>query len=121
MADVIKMAEDLGKEIAKDAATKRYIALQNELNADPQAQKLLEEYEQQAHRMAGLEAQGQPIEPEDKHKLSRLQADLSGNASVKKFMAAQVEYANPMRKVKQAVMGQGFPAEKGQSGPQVAQ
>jgi len=36
-------------------------------------------------------------------------------------MAAQVEYANLMRKVNQAVMGQVFPAEKGQSGPQVAQ
>ena len=110
MADIMKLADDLGQELANHPATRQFIAVQKELSGDGEAQKLLNQYDEQARKMGQLEAQGKPIEPNDKHALTDLQTKLSANPMVKKFMGAQVQYADLLRKVNQRVMKQLGPA-----------
>jgi len=104
MDEMIELAEQLGEKLAAQGVTQRFVALQKSLSADTEAQKLMTEFQQQAGRMAQLESRGDPVEPADKHKLDELQSTLSGNATVKEFLAAQMAYMDIMRKINQAIM-----------------
>ncbi len=104
MADMMKLAEQLGDELAEHVDTKKFVAAQKKLADNEQAQEILNAYEEQAKKMQELEQQNKPIEPEDKHKLTDLQAKLHSEDAVKAFFSAQVNYADILRKVNEKVM-----------------
>jgi len=106
MDQMIKLAEELGKKLAAQPATRRFLARQNALSGDQDAQKLVEQFQKQAQKIADLEGRGSPVEPTDKNKLSELQSQLAGNATVKEFLAAQVEYVDMMKNINQAIAKQ---------------
>lgn len=112
MDNVIKLADELGKKLADQPATQIFLKRQKALAGDKDAQELLDHFQEQAQKIAGLEAQGTPIEPADKQELSRLQGQLSASPTVKDFMTAQVAYMDMMRKINQAIMNQLAPAEE---------
>ncbi len=111
MADMMKLAEDLGKELANQPATKKFMELQQQLSKDEDAQELLNEYEQQAQKMSQAQSQGEAIEPQDKQKLSDMQNKLSGNEVVKNFLSARVEYADMLRKINETITAQLAPEQ----------
>jgi len=100
---ITELAERLGKAIADSPATAKLRAARQELHKDAEATRLLEEYRKQIEKIAQLQQDGKPIEPEDKHKMDDLRGKLMSNATFKTFTAAQVDYVDLMRQVNQAI------------------
>ncbi len=106
MEKILELAKQLGQEIASTLIAQQYFDASKKLDEDKDAQDLIKQYEQQAQQLAMKERQAQPIEPQEKQKLSDLQTKIAENPTIKQWMQAQVEYVNLLRKVNEAVMAQ---------------
>ena len=96
-------AAELGKLIAASPAGVALLKTRRELQADEQAHKMLEAYQEQMQRIAQLEKDGKPIEPEDKHKLVQLQQNVASHATLKLWIKTQADFSQLMREVNQAI------------------
>ena len=101
--DIIAKAVELGRLIADCPAGKAVVKARGELEADEQAGKLMQGYQQQAQKIAELEAQGKPIEPEDKRALADYQQQVASQPSLKVWMKVQADFSQLMGKVNQAI------------------
>ena len=106
MTASIELARRLGKAIADSPQGAAFRAARQELNAQPDVQKTLQDYQQQAEKIGQLEAEQKPVEVVDKHRLQELNDNLVASEVFKKFTAAQVEYVDLMRKVNQALQAE---------------
>ena len=103
MQEIIELAEKLGTAIA---ASPRYAALteaRNKLRAVPQASHLLRDFQEQAHKIARLEAETKPVEVADKHRLEALQQEIAGNDALKELMRVQADFSELMTRVNHAM------------------
>jgi len=107
MDEILKLARQLGKLIAEHPRGKAFRQAQATLTEDKSAQKLLSEYNEQVQRMQAKEAQQQPIEPEDKRKLSEAQQQLAANESIAGFVKVQADYVEIMQQVSTAMENPG--------------
>ncbi len=103
MAAIIELAERLGKAISDSPQAAALRTARDEMGKQPELDQLLKDFRIQNEKVAGLEAEGKPIEVDDKHKLQELHDKLIASDVFKKFTAAQVEYVDLMRKVNQAM------------------
>ena len=103
MDEILKLAEQLGEAIASDARYKASLEIQEKLEQDEAARKLLGEYNEQQIKIAELERDTKPVEPEDKHKLEDLRTQVTSNELIKQLSAARFEFANLMRQVDEAI------------------
>ncbi len=116
--EILKAATDLGKLIASHEAAKKVEGAIGKLQADVEAQRLLNDFNRAVQAVSEKEAQGKPIEVADKHKLQELQNKVVKNAVLRDFQLAQMDYLDLMRKVDEAMSGQpGGAAGGGGSGP----
>ncbi len=99
MQAILALTERLGKAIAESPQAQKLIEARNALDNDPDLQDLLANYHQQAQKIQQAEQSNQPVEVDDKHKLSELQTKLAASDEFKAFSAAQVNYIDLMRKV----------------------
>jgi len=97
------MATRLGKALAESPQTKALIEAHKRLSEDPTTSGLVQAFQEQAVKIARMEQSRQPIGPEDKHKLQQLNDQLVASESYKKFLDAQVNYADLMRKTNLAI------------------
>ena len=102
-AKIIQLAETLGKTLAERPETIRLHETRQALQDDSDTSELLKQYQQQVETVAQMERDQKPIEVDDKHKLQDLEDRLLGSELFKKFTAAQVDYADLMLKVNQAI------------------
>ncbi len=100
---IVAEAGKLGKLIADTAASKAFLQTRQTVEADKQANKLVEDYQQQMQKIAQLENSAKPIEPEDKHKLTELQQKVASNETLKCWMKAQADFSELMAKVNKAI------------------
>jgi len=103
VTDCIELATRLGKAIADSPQAAALRAARDVLNARPEIAAMLQDYHQQAEKVAKLEEEQQPVEVEDKHKLQSLNDQLVSSDAFKQFQAAQVDYVDLMRKVDEAL------------------
>ena len=103
MADVLVLAERLGKELAQDQRTSNLKDAQKALEEDKEAQELMAEYQKQAVKMAELERDGKVIEVADKHAWAAAQEKISLNETLKELTRRQMDFVDMMRKVKEAI------------------
>ena len=103
MTDIIQLAERLGKAISESPQAAALRTARDEMGAQPEIDQLLNDFRIQNEKVAALEAEGKPVEVDDKHKLQELHDKLIASDVFKKFTAAQVEYVDLMRKVNQAM------------------
>lgn len=103
MADLLVLAERLGKELAQDARTDGLKEAQKALQDDKEAQELMAEYQKQATKMAQLEREGKVIEVADKQAFSAAQENISLNATLKELTRRQMDFVDMMRQVKEAI------------------
>ena len=103
MEEITQMAERLGKAIAGSPQAAALREAREALSTEKDTTQMLEEYRRQAHKIAELEADQKPVEPEDKQRLDELHEKLIATESFKKLTAAQVEYVDVMRKVNDAL------------------
>jgi len=103
MADIIELADQLGKAIADTPAAQDYRRTREHMNAQPDTMKLLQDFMAQSDKMMKATRDNQPIEVDDKHKLNELHQSLVSQEAYKAFSAAQVEYFDLMRKVNEKI------------------
>jgi cell fate (sporulation/competence/biofilm development) regulator YlbF (YheA/YmcA/DUF963 family) len=108
----IALAEKLGKALAdSEPATKVHHA-KEAIRQDSELTETLRDFESAAHKVRQLSAENKPIEPADKQKLEQLHSVLIASDAFKKLTAAQVEYAELMRKINETINGQLAEIEK---------
>ena len=103
MDDITQLAQKLGAAIGQSAQAVNLRNARNQLDAQPEVKKLMEDLRRQSEKVAALEGQNKPVEVEDKHRLQEINDKLVANEVFKKHMAAQVEYVDLMRKVNVAI------------------
>ena len=99
MEKILELAQQLGEAMAEHSVGKKYLAVKSQLDADPAARQLIQDYEQAAMTIGQKEQQGRPIEPEDKRKLADIQTKIAANTTIKLWMQTQMEYLNLLRQV----------------------
>jgi cell fate (sporulation/competence/biofilm development) regulator YlbF (YheA/YmcA/DUF963 family) len=106
MQDIIDLAERLGRTIAQSPQSVHLREARTAMEKEGDLVKTLNDYHAQADKIAQLEQTQKPVEVEDKRRLQDLHDRLVGSATFKKFMAAQVEYLDMMRKVNETLRKQ---------------
>ncbi len=100
---IIELAGRLGKAIADSPAATELNATRKAIEEHPEISKLYREFHDQSLKVGKLESEEKPVEVADKHKLLELREKLIASAEFKKYTAAQVEYADLMRQVSDAM------------------
>ena len=100
---IIELAGRLRKAIADSPAASELNATRKAIEEHPEISKLYREFHDQSLKVAKLESEEKPVEVADKHKLRELREKLIATEEFKKYTAAQVEYADLMRQVSEAI------------------
>lgn len=111
MSAITELASRLGKTIEGSPEAAALRDAREALNAQPEVARILKDFQAQSDRVRQFEADGKPIEVDDKHKLQDLQDKLIASEVFKKFTAAQVDYIDLMRQVNQAIQAELAPTE----------
>ncbi len=104
--DITQLAEQLGKAISDSPQAGALREARKSLTGESDLAQLMRDYQSQVAKVAQLEQENKPVEVADKHSLQELQQKLVASATFKAFNEAQVEYADLMRRVNQAVQRQ---------------
>jgi cell fate (sporulation/competence/biofilm development) regulator YlbF (YheA/YmcA/DUF963 family) len=99
VADILSLASQLGQAIAEAPQAKALRAARQAMHAQKETLQLLSDYQKQIEKVAALEQDGKPVEPDDKRTLKALESRLLSRPDFKAFTAAQVEYVELMRQV----------------------
>jgi cell fate (sporulation/competence/biofilm development) regulator YlbF (YheA/YmcA/DUF963 family) len=103
--EILKAAEDLGKLISTHETAKKFDDAVRKLQADVEAQRVLNDYNRQLQKLGEKEAAGKPVEVDDKRQLEKLQAAVIRNPLLRQFQIAQMDYLDLMRRVDEAMAG----------------
>ena len=100
---IIAKAGELGKLIADSPSGKALLKARQELQSDEQAHKILESYQKELQKIAELEENGKPVEPEDKRMLVELQQKVASHSTLKVWMKTQADFTQLMHEVNLAI------------------
>lgn len=109
---ILEAADQLGKLIADHEATRKLDGLLKQLDADTDAQRLMNDLNRHRQTLAEKQAEAKPIEVEDKRKLEQLQQDVAAHAVLRDLQMAQMDYVDLMRKVDERLGAAGQPGVK---------
>ena len=121
MKEIIQLAGRLGALIAGHERFLRLRRVENAVQADAEAREALDKLEQQRQKVAELEANLKPVEPEDKRELERLAGAVRSCGKLQELLRAQADYLELMRKVNEAIrahLGVENAGASSRSGPQ---
>jgi cell fate (sporulation/competence/biofilm development) regulator YlbF (YheA/YmcA/DUF963 family) len=104
--DLFEAAAKLGDLIAAHPAVARYKDAQKSVSADPEAGRLLGEYEKEMMALVRQEQQGMPISDAQQQKLVALQGRISSNIRIKALNLAEMDFYDMLRKVNQTMLRQ---------------
>ena len=108
---IIALAQQLGEAIADSPQAKNMLAAREAVEGESGTPELLQQFQQHSMKLAQLESENKPLEVADKQKLQALHEKLVASPAFKKLSSAQVEYADLMRRVSEAIQGRAFGAE----------
>jgi cell fate (sporulation/competence/biofilm development) regulator YlbF (YheA/YmcA/DUF963 family) len=114
--EVLAAAQKTGELLAEHPTYQKLEALEKRLQEDTEAQRLLSQYERHAESLAQKQANGQPIEVEDKRKLQQLQQQLAMHPLLGELQMAQMDFLDLSGKVRQAIFGGEGDSASTQSG-----
>jgi cell fate (sporulation/competence/biofilm development) regulator YlbF (YheA/YmcA/DUF963 family) len=103
MDPIIDLAAKLGKAIGQSQQALALRAAREEMHKQPELEKLLQQYQEQAQKIGQMEDENKPIEVEDKRRLQELHDKLVASEVFKKFTSVQVDYVDLMRQVNEAL------------------
>ncbi|MBV8780395.1 MAG: YlbF family regulator [Phycisphaerae bacterium] len=112
---ILSEAEKLGQLVAQHPAVAKYKAAQKTVADDPDAGRLLSEFDRQLETLARQEQSGMPVSDAQRSQLESIQSRIVSNIKVKALNLAQVEFIDLLRKVTQTIQrpladGQAQPA-----------
>ncbi len=105
--EVLTKAHELGKLLAEHDAARKLGDAVSALQDNTEAQRALNDFNRFVQTIAEKQANNQPIEVEEKRKLESLQNAVIRNRLLSKLQMAQMDYADLMRKVDEAIAGEG--------------
>lgn len=106
MADyqgLVEQARKLGSVIAEHPRVRAFLAAQKGVHDDREAMRLLNDYQSTSDRVQMLEAEGKPIEAEDKRKLAECERGMASVPALKSLMRAQADYIEMMNAINDAM------------------
>ena len=103
MDRLIALAGRLGKAIRDTERFSRLRQAEEALEADEEARKALSEAEALQRQIAEREAEGKPVEPEEKHRLADLQSAVHASQTLQGLARAQADYMELMNEVNGAI------------------
>jgi cell fate (sporulation/competence/biofilm development) regulator YlbF (YheA/YmcA/DUF963 family) len=98
---ILDAAEKLGQLIKDHPAVERFKAAQKSVSDDPEAGRLLQEFDRQLETLGRQEQSGRPVTDAQRMQLESLQAKIVSHLKIKNLNLAQVEFVDLLRKVSQ--------------------
>jgi cell fate (sporulation/competence/biofilm development) regulator YlbF (YheA/YmcA/DUF963 family) len=98
---ILQEAEKLGQLLKQHPIIERYKAAQKAIAEDPDAARLLADFEKQLEALGRQEQQGRPVTDAQRMQLESLQAKIVSHIKIKAFNLAQVEFVDLLRKISQ--------------------
>lgn len=102
--EIESQAKELGELIGQTDAAKQMREVEQAVEKDADTQRLVGEFNQLIQTLSQKQAQGQPIEPEDKKKLEQAQTALATNIQVQRLQKAQMDYMDLLRTANTAMI-----------------
>jgi cell fate (sporulation/competence/biofilm development) regulator YlbF (YheA/YmcA/DUF963 family) len=100
---ILDAAEKLSKLVADHPAVARYKSAQKSVSDDPEAGRLLADFDRQIETLARQEQQGVPVSEAQRGALETLQSRIVSHIKIKNLNMAQVEFIDLLRKVNQTI------------------
>jgi cell fate (sporulation/competence/biofilm development) regulator YlbF (YheA/YmcA/DUF963 family) len=100
---IIAEAEKLGQLVAQHPAIARYKQAQKAVADDPEAGRLLADFDRQLETLGRQEQSGMPVTDAQRMGLESLQGRIISHIKIKALNMAQVEFVDLLRKVTQTI------------------
>ncbi len=100
---IMDAAEKLSQLVADHPAVTRYKSAQKSVSDDPEAGRMLAEFDRQIETLARQEQQGLPVSDTQRAALETLQSRIISHIKIKNLNMAQVEFIDLLRKVNQTI------------------
>ena len=96
-------AEKLGKLVAQHPAIERYKSAQKSVAEDPDASRLLADFERTLAKLDQQAQAGMPVTDAQRDQLEALQSRIVSHIKVKALNLAQVDFVDLLRKITQTI------------------
>ncbi len=103
MEETLEIASELGVAIANHNRYKMFREAEEQLKKDSVAKEISEKLEKQSKKIYELEKNKKPVEVEDKKELQQLKEQVASNQSIQKFLKAQTDYVEFMKKINERI------------------
>ena len=120
---IMQEAEKLGQLVAQHPAVARYKQAQKAVAEDPEAGRLLADFDRQLETLGRQEQSGMPVTDAQRMGLESLQSRIISHIKIKALNMAQVEFVDLLRKVTQTIqrpLAEQPAGGGGPGGPRVA-
>ena len=123
---IMDEAGKLGDLAAQHPAVARYKDARKAVEQDPEANRLLAEFDRQIEALARQQQSGLPVTDAQQQSLEALQSRLVSHLKIKALNMAQVEFIDLLRRITQTIQarlnlqeGGAAPAPSGGGGPRL--
>lgn len=100
---IMDAAEKLGQMVIQHPAIARYRQAQKAVSDDPEATRLLGDFERQLESLARQEGTGMAVTDAQRQQLEALQSRIMSHLKIKNLNMAQVEFVDLLRKINQTI------------------
>jgi cell fate (sporulation/competence/biofilm development) regulator YlbF (YheA/YmcA/DUF963 family) len=100
---ILDAAEKLSQLVAEHPAVAKYKAAQKSVAEDPEAGRMLQDFDRQIESLARQEQQGVPVSDAQRAGLETLQSRIVSHIKIKNLNMAQVDFIDLLRKVNQTI------------------
>jgi cell fate (sporulation/competence/biofilm development) regulator YlbF (YheA/YmcA/DUF963 family) len=116
---IMQEAERIGQLVAQHPAVARYKAAQKAIAEDPEASRLLADFDRQLESLSRQEQTGLGVTDAQRMQLESLQSRIISHIKIKNLNMAQVEFVDLLRKITQTIQRPlaDQPAAGGPGGP----
>jgi cell fate (sporulation/competence/biofilm development) regulator YlbF (YheA/YmcA/DUF963 family) len=105
-AQIMDEAEKLGKLVAQHPIIDRYKQAQKSVSEDPEAGRLLADFDKQVESLGRQEQSGMPITDAQRQQIESMQSRIISHIKIKNLNLAQVEFVDLLRKISQQIQKQ---------------
>jgi cell fate (sporulation/competence/biofilm development) regulator YlbF (YheA/YmcA/DUF963 family) len=92
MDDILIKAEELGKRIRETDLYRVYVRMVDEMGADPDASKLLDDFNRLSGEIHVRQERGDGIEQFETDELEHLKSLVTGNEKILRYLLARQDY-----------------------------
>jgi cell fate (sporulation/competence/biofilm development) regulator YlbF (YheA/YmcA/DUF963 family) len=102
---IMDEASKLGDLVAQHPAVTRYKDARKAIEQDPDATRLLAEFDRQIEALARQQQSGLPVTDAQQSQLEALQSRIVSHLKIKAMNLAQVEFIDILRRITQTIQG----------------